>query len=118
MNKFCKLLAVLVMPLFLAACPTNQDYFGTGPLEITPRINAAFERYKKAGMDALYMAVSEDGQHIGYSYCPAGQCGGGSSLMLAISACERRSGSKECRIYAQGHQVVWDRSKPAGDNPK
>ncbi|MBT5941066.1 MAG: hypothetical protein HOG95_14145 [Rhodospirillaceae bacterium] len=77
-----KILAVLILPFFLAACPTNQDYFGTGPLTLSPVLDAGFERYKKAGINAGYFAVTENVRGYGYSYCSAGQCGG-NSMMVA-----------------------------------
>lgn len=111
-----KILAILILPFFLAACPTNQDYFGTGPISLDASNLVGFENYKRAGINAGYFAVTEDGTWYGYSYCPAGQCSG-NTLMLAINSCENNSKGRECRIYAEGRTVVWDSSKPPGNNP-
>jgi hypothetical protein len=111
-----KIFFILLLPLFLTACPSNQDYFGTGPLTRSSRMETAFDRYKNSGISASYFAITEDGRRAGWSYCPAGECGG-NSLMLAIHTCEDKSGSHECRIYAEGPTVVWDTSKPTGNNP-
>jgi len=110
------IMAVMVLPFFLSACPTNKDYFGTGPLALSPSMEAAFIKDKKSGINSSYFAISENGRRAGWSFCPAGQCGG-NSLMLAIHTCENRSGGNECRIYAEGPTVVWDSSKPTGNNP-
>jgi len=110
-GKWTILAAVFVV---LAACQTNEDFYGKGPLTLSSSSLAGFERYKKAGINAGYFAVTEDGSTYGYSYCSAGQCGG-NSLMVALQSCESHA-QRTCKIYAYGPTVVWDHSAPKGSN--
>lgn len=101
----------------LSACQTNQDYYGSGPMELAPRAKAGFERFKKAGISAGYFAITPDGGRTsyGYSFCGAAQCSG-NALMVAIHSCQRNSRGQECRIYAEGETVVWRFNQPAATN--
>ena len=92
--------------LVLAACQTNEAFYGNGPLTLSNSVLQGFERYKNAGYSSGYFAVTEDGRGYSFSYCSAAQCGG-SALMVAIRSCESRT-QRTCKIYAEGKQVVWD----------
>lgn len=106
-----RLIALAAIGAFtLAACQTNADFYGNGPITLSNNVTDGFERYKKNFNPGAF-AISLDGRSAGWSYCPAGQCGGSNSLMLAIHSCQESG--KTCKIYAMGPTVVWNHSAPA-----
>lgn len=109
MGSGTKIIAALIVSMVLVGCKSVTDLYGEGPITMTPRINAAFEKYK-LGPGPEYFAVSQDGRTYGWSYCVAGidSCrGGGLPGMIAIKACERGSNGVPCKIYARSNWVVW-----------
>lgn len=112
MNNGMKILVVLLVGGVLAGCQSVTDFYGKGPLNVTSRIQAGFEKYK-SGPGPEYFAVAQDGSSYGWSYCVGGidNCrGGGLPGSIAINACERNSNGVPCRIYARSRRVVWDTS--------
>ena len=109
MRIYFKISSIIILVLTaLVGCQTNEDYFGSGPLSLSPRTKAGFARYMDPNINASYFAISEDGGRTGHSwaYCPAGQCVG-NEMMLAIRSCETRSKGMSCKIYAEGDNIVW-----------
>lgn len=101
---------VLLGGLLLAGCKTTSDYYGKGPVNLSSRLTAGFEKYKSGGGPEFF-AVSQDGRTYGWSYCSGGigNCrGGGIPGFMAVNACERGSKGVPCKIFARGKQVVWD----------
>ncbi|MBT3790161.1 MAG: hypothetical protein HN725_22680 [Alphaproteobacteria bacterium] len=92
--------------LGLSACQTAPDDTGSGKITLTEKSKARFEDYLKLDMP-LYFAISDDGNSIGYTFCPSANCADYSARYSAIQYCEVNSNGKACRIYAHGTQVVW-----------
>lgn len=87
----------------LAACATPSVY-GSGPVRLTPEIQAAYAKYLgTTGRGAF--AVSRDGTVAGESYCRIGTDCQGDPISVALASCRR--GGKECFIYDVGGRVVW-----------
>ena len=97
-------MALAISSLSLGACVQDPSV-GTGPIELSPRVQAGFEAYQKERSPG-HFAVSIDGQDAAYNYCPDGRCIRGSK-MDAIHRCEKSSG-RTCKIYGANGKVVWD----------
>ena len=76
--------------LFLAACQTDGD-IGTGPIELTARQSAHFQRYLSENTNEKYFLVSEDHTYTYFYYCTEIA---GCELVgpEAVYECERKSG--------------------------
>jgi hypothetical protein len=101
------------LPLLLL-CGSCQDRdVGTGPITLSPGVEARFAEYK--GRDApLYFLVTEDGRGSYYSYCAGGfNCTSSAARMQALDLCRRRYAGSDCKIYAIRRTVVWDTEGPA-----
>ena len=105
-----RLSALLLSSVLLPGCGLKDPYVGSGPITLSPEVEAGFERYKALNFPSRF-AVSVDGAGYGYSYCPQGNCSG-NPQRVAIDSCEQASGGVPCKLYAKGRNVVWDH---AGD---
>ncbi|MGI9493596.1 MAG: hypothetical protein ACR2QF_14460 [Geminicoccaceae bacterium] len=101
----------VMIALSLSACVRDPSV-GTGPIELSPRVQAGFEAYQKERAPG-HFAVSIDGEEAAYNYCPDGRCVRGSKTE-AIHRCEKRSGGMTCKIYGANGEVVRARDADAG----
>ena len=66
--------------------------------------------------DPEIMAVSEDGMHQLYYYCPAqyraSGCYSTGLVGDVIAGCEKRSGGSPCSIFAKKRKIVWKNGGP------
>tara|TARA_R110002110_G_scaffold68580_6_gene185552 strand:- start:3505 stop:3828 length:324 start_codon:yes stop_codon:yes gene_type:complete len=102
-----KVLSAFALVVLLSAC---QSHIGKGPINLSSTVQG---HIAKAMEDSTvsYIAVSEDGQRVGWAYCSAGYasvCSGNNGAVVAINSCERSG--KKCYIYAHGKTVLWDKS--------
>ena len=104
-------LATVVIAVFvhgLAGCQTDADYIGTGPITLSAKTEAAYDKWKNGG---IYFFVTDDGKGSYYVYCPVssfGACQGGSwNAHLAKQECERRN-NRRCRLFGLNDQRVWN----------
>ncbi len=95
----------LALSLLCAACVADPDA-GTGPLTLSPGVEASFQEY--VDRDApLYFAVTEDGFSSSYIYCVGGaSCTSSAARMQVMDQCQRGA-RRPCKIYAIGRSVVW-----------
>ena len=102
---------MLALLLLLASCQDRD--VGTGPITLSPGVEASFAEYK--GRDApLYFLVTENGRGAYYSYCVGGfNCTSSAARVQALDLCRRRYPGNDCKIYAIGRSVVWDTEGPA-----
>ncbi len=109
-----KILAMItpVLALSLSACLPQDPSVGTGPIELSRRVQLGFEAYQKERAPG-HFAVSVDGQEAAYNYCPDGRCLAGSKPE-AIHRCEKRSGGTPCKIYGAKGEIVWITSPETG----
>jgi hypothetical protein len=94
--------------LFLcASCGMKDPDFGSGPITLSPGVQASFEEYK--ARDApIYFAVTESGLGSFYLYCDGGfSCVKSAARMQVLSQCRSRYPGEECKIYAVRRSVVW-----------
>ena len=92
----------------LLLCASCQDRdVGTGPITLSPGVEASFAEYK--GRDApLYFLVTENGRGAYYTYCGGGfNCTSSAARMQALDLCRRRYAGSDCKIYAIRRVVVW-----------
>lgn len=104
-----RLIATLFGALALTACGLAGESTWRKPIELSPRVQAAYDAYGKLPSPS-HFAVSEDGRHYGYTYCPEASgsaCGDRGVRFMAIRNCEHSSGGAECRIYAIGRRQVY-----------
>lgn len=97
-------IAILFGALHLAACESAGDFSWQKPIELWPEAQSAFDAYRELPSPG-YFAVSEDGRHYGFTYCPApsaSACIERGARFMAIRNCEYSSGGAECRMYAVG----------------
>ncbi len=75
------------------------------PLLISPQVWAYFQAYTRERQPMAF-AVSADGNHAGYSYCPEMRCFNqfASAGPLALGSCTT-NGGKDCRIFASGTRI-------------
>lgn len=113
MPRKIKFVQFALAAVVLAACQTDSDHYGKGPLELSNRAQDLFEDYKAAGIAAGAFAISEDGGRtsIAYTYCEESECDG-NALVEAIELCQDNSRGMKCRIYAEGRHVVWRFDQP------
>jgi len=101
-----------IVALSLSACMIKDPSVGTGPIELSSRVQQGFDAYQKERSPG-HFAVSIDGQEAAYNYCPDGRCYAGSKP-AAIYRCEERSDGVPCKIYGAKGAVVWDREAGSG----
>lgn len=94
----------------LAGCVTGgqSDTTGSGPIELSVRIQNKFEEY--LDNNPAVFVVAEDGRSsYNYYYCPEIRCRGTnhSSISKAILGCEKYSNGVPCKVYAIGQEIVW-----------
>ena len=102
-------IATLFAALALSACGSNGDIVWQEPIELSPRVQAAYDAYTKLP-NPSHFAVSEDGQAYGYTYCPAASGSGCSNRGVrsrVIRNCEEHSGGSKCKIYAIGVSQIY-----------
>lgn len=107
----------LFLALFLAACQTTGgSTVGSGPITLSPSIQAHFDEYMS--INGSMYAVAIDGRSgASYYYCPDIRC----QLTIgerqkAIQNCEERSDGVQCKIYAFRKEIVWDFDGPPLDS--
>ena len=102
-----RLLTALCVCVPLGACQTDSNA-GSGPLTLTPDIQALFIQYKKETSPVAF-AVSINGRSANYRYCPDAwdACHFENSQAKAIERCQEFSGGVPCKIYAIERTVVW-----------
>lgn len=104
-----RLIATLFGALALSACGSNGDIVWQEPIELSPRVQAAYDAYTKLP-NPSHFAVSEDGQAYGYTYCSAASGSGCSNRGVryrVIRNCEEHSNGVKCKIYAIGVSRVY-----------
>lgn len=108
-----RLLFVLALAAVVAGCKTTH---GTGPITLSPQIQAGLDRYMNSSDNVGYFAVAIDGRSsYNYVYCPDQRCLG-MDTSRAIRACEKYSNGVPCRIYAYRKEIVWQFDKQADSN--
>lgn len=65
-------------------------------IRISPDCFAFFKQYKQ-DPQAMYFALSEDGQSCGYSYCPKTPCASSGMSAVAVKSCQKGANGSECR---------------------
>lgn len=95
-----------IAALMLTACLPKDPSIGTGPIELSRRVQQGFTAYQKERSPG-HFAISIDGKEAAYNYCPDGRCYAGSKP-AAIHRCEERSDGIPCKIYGAKGVVVWD----------
>jgi hypothetical protein len=95
-----------IMALSLSACMIKDPSVGTGPIELSSRVQRGFDNYQTERSPG-HFAVAVDGSTYAYNYCSAGRCRSGSKPS-AIHRCEERSDGVPCKIYGAKGAVVWD----------
>ena len=103
-----KILIPFFILVLLSSCATDTEV-GKGPIVLSPRAQWAFEQYLKTENPTVFV-VSEDGYHSYYFYCrDVDGCLASNSTYKAIKGCEEKSVGLECKVYAQGRNVVWEK---------
>lgn len=102
----------------------SQAKWGKGELKLSPAImehvmmymygagNPKYSGDAKRKNDPDIIAISENGKHSWYYYCPAQYRGSGGCLQTgiakqAILKCEKRSNGSPCFIFAKKRRIVW-----------
>lgn len=104
-----RLIGILFGALALMACGSVGGGGWHKPIELSPWVQSAYDAYRKLPSPGQF-AVSEDGRHYGYTYCPAASASGcrdRGARFMAIQYCESSSGGAECKIYAIGVRKVY-----------
>lgn len=104
MPKAFALVAVVVVGL--PACQTVDSRIGSGPITLSPHVQAGFERYRAHNQPHDF-AVSTDGRSYHYTFCQEVDCL--YDWNQAIERCERsaRKRGHRCKLYAIDGKVVW-----------
>ena len=105
-----RLAAVLIALSSLAACQTDSEFTGNGPVELSEFQTLHYARWSNAPMtrDPLYFFLLRDGRSLSVE-CP-------SSVALCRDEseyqwwqkCEARYGKGMCKLYGVYGKVVWD----------
>ena len=97
---------VLILVLLISGCLNLADqYYGSGPIELSPRTRALYNKYLTRG-EPIAFAVTLDGQRGYYRYCADVQCLPDNGARKAVDGCEETYG-RACKLYAHGKKVVW-----------
>ena len=94
-RRIVPLLLVFTITVLLATCKTAEDFFGSGPLTLTPKIKTFVDSYTE-GKHPAVVAVREDGKYAYVVYCDGADCSGGMELQ-AVDEFESKGG--KCWIY-------------------
>ena len=106
MSMSWRLLTVALGLTSLTSCESARaPQYGTGPLTLSPLIQASFDKYLTEFTPAFFF-VSLDGLHSYYVYCRETNCTDSISI-YGIRNCESHSGGVPCKIYAVGRKIVW-----------
>lgn len=110
-------LILLLAPLILFGCQTFTDFYGKGPITLTPRVEQGYREYLSNEGGAFAFAVSTTGRSYGYIYCKGGSaCAGlGKAAYDAISHCEAHSNGVPCKLYDFRGNIVWEGAKEPAD---
>lgn len=102
-----ELAIIALLALALMGCQVTNRDIGGGPLHLSPSVENRLQAYL-ATPSRMYFAVSVDGQHFGYSYCPDGPyaCEEDTGA-VALRSCQRKSRGVPCKIYAMDGEIVW-----------
>ena len=117
-----KLIFIFVISIFLTQ-PSFAKW-GKGQLKLTPDImehvmmymygagNPKYSGDDKKKNDPDIIAISEDGKHSQYFYCPSEYRASGGCLQTgiarqAILMCEKNSLGSPCFIFAKKRRIVW-----------
>jgi hypothetical protein len=98
--------------LGIAGCTINDPPVGAGPIQLSPAVQAGLAQYRQERVPG-HFAVSLEGRHYAYNYCPEANCRRGEKLR-AIEHCQTLSGGQACKVYAAYGQVVWWNAAPGG----
>ncbi len=117
-----RIFITFVLLLFLISKPSYAKW-GKGELKLSKftmenvlmyMYGAGNTKYSGDGKrthDPTLMAISEDGEHSMYYYCPAQYraygCLDDNTAHKAILGCEKRSGGSPCFVFAIKRRVVW-----------
>ena len=99
----------LPVALGLAACGTAADLRGSGPLTLSPEVEAVYQAYLQRTRNTFqpgYFAVSPDGRDFGAAYCADHRCRGNAKAH-ALRLCNEKRSEPDCRLYARGDTLVW-----------
>ncbi len=102
------LILVLCVLVPLSACQ-NGGAVGSGPLTLSPDVQAYFRAYMKESSPFIFV-VSTDGNMATALSCPEAYdgCMRASDTFRALEECQKNSGGVPCKIYAKGHSIVWE----------
>jgi len=100
---------LFILALFLAGCQTTgSSTIGSGPITLSPRIQAAFDKFNKSHGSTFAVAIDGSSSYY-YFYCSEVKCYDHvGERQLAIEGCEKSSNGVPCKIYALLDGVVWD----------
>ncbi len=109
----------LTLSLFflIASCSNVPVEVGSGPIELSPRAQNAYEEYASSRKPDMFV-VTEDGKYFQYSYCREARCRSGGGTARAIAECQVFSKGQRCYVYDRGGNIVWERDKPSKGNDK
>ena len=102
--------SVVLAGFFLANCANVPVDVGTGPIELSPEAQGAYERYASSRAPTVFV-VSEDGRNFQYSYCEDARCLKGGGTARAIAECQIWSDGERCYVYDRLGKIVWDKEK-------
>jgi hypothetical protein len=105
MSSLVRLAVLAALSTGLVACKsTREAHYGSGPLTLSPGVQAAFEQYLQTMTPGMFL-VTIDGTATYYIYCEESDCYDSIS-MFAIQSCEAKF-ARPCKIYADGRGIVW-----------
>ena len=107
--------ALLIAPLVACGPESGGDpvtarvVAGDGPITVSPRVQAAYERFL-GKRHPMFFALSEDGRSAFYRYCfTPGDCDEDRARADTLSGCEGFTDRVPCRMYYEVRKgVVWD----------
>ena len=99
-----RLIATFFLVTLVAGCQTN-NYAGSGPLQLSPRMGDFYQKYLKVQGKAAF-AISEDGQCGTYRFCSESTCLERDEKYFAIRNCKDGC-KKSCAIFAVRSSIVW-----------
>jgi hypothetical protein len=95
----------LALPLLCASC--QDPDFGTGPITLSPRVEASLAEYMEHDAP-IYFVVTENGRGSFYLYCRGGfNCTSSAARMRALDQCRSSYPGNDCKIYAIRRSIVW-----------
>lgn len=110
----CKIFAIGETVVWEGALPSGpvprkvKTEVGSGPITLSSRAQRKFRQYLEEPYPE-YFAVTLDGAYAGYSLCYHDSCDGPGLKAIAVSACERSGGGRNCKLYAFKGKVIWKR---------